>query len=100
MLWSYAAELRKHCAGNTVKINTEIPHPTLPPRFGSFYFCLDGCKKGFSKGCIPFIGADGCHLKTQYGGQFVVDLGKKTCTCCIWDLVGIPCRHVVYALQY
>lgn len=34
------------------------------------------------------------------GLQFVVDIGKKTCTCCFWDLVGIPCRHVVSALQY
>ncbi|XP_058751002.1 uncharacterized protein LOC131624021 [Vicia villosa] len=34
------------------------------------------------------------------GLQFVVDLGKKTCTCCFWDLVGIPCRHGVSALQY
>ncbi|XP_058756746.1 uncharacterized protein LOC131629959 [Vicia villosa] len=216
MLWSYAAELRKHCAGNTVKINTERPYPTLPPRFGRFYFCLDGCKKGFTNGCRPFIGVDGYHLKKQYGGQlliavardpndqyyplafgvvetetkerwrwfmqllmedigserkyvfisdqqkgivsvfeemfeqiehrldkrkhnvmpnprkrldkethlsgewlptwssgdlwqvhhpynglqFVVDIRKKTCTCCCWDLVGIPCRHAVYALQY
>lgn len=30
--------------------------------------CLEGCKKGFIGGCMPFIGLDGCHLKTQYGG--------------------------------
>ncbi|XP_058756954.1 uncharacterized protein LOC131630180 [Vicia villosa] len=76
MLWSYAAELRNHCAGNTVKINTERPHPTLPPRFGRFYFCLDGCKKGFTHGCRPFIGVDGCHLKTQYGGQLLIAVAR------------------------
>ncbi|CAI8592066.1 unnamed protein product [Vicia faba] len=37
MLWRYAAELRKHCAGNTVKLNIERPHPTLPLRFGAFW---------------------------------------------------------------
>ncbi|CAI8591544.1 unnamed protein product [Vicia faba] len=160
MLWRYAAELRKHCAGNTVKLNTERPHPTLPLRFGRFYFCFDGCKKGFTKGCRPFIGTNkrdllvslrkcisklntgiansvvkldkwkhnvmpnprkrldketylsGEWLPTWSSGdlwqvhhpynglQFVVDIGKKTCTCCFWDLVGIPCRHVVSALQY
>jgi hypothetical protein len=32
------------------------------------------------------------------GQQFVVDTAKKTCTCNFWELVGIPCRHVVAAL--
>lgn len=31
--------------GNTVKINVARPLPTIPPRFGSFYFSFDGCKK-------------------------------------------------------
>lgn len=34
------------------------------------------------------------------GLQFVVVLGKKTCSCCFWDLVGIPCRHVVFDMHY
>ena len=76
MLWRYAAKLRKHYAGNTVKLNTERPHPTLPLRFGRFYFCFDGCKKGFTKGCRPFIGVDGCHLKTQYGGQLLIAVAR------------------------
>ncbi|KAI5398136.1 hypothetical protein KIW84_063796 [Lathyrus oleraceus] len=29
-----------------------------------------------------------------------VDLGKKTCSCCFWDLVGIPCRHAVPVMHY
>jgi hypothetical protein len=32
------------------------------------------------------------------GQQFIVDTKKKSCTCNFWDLVGIPCRHVVAAL--
>lgn len=32
------------------------------------------------------------------GQQFIVELDKKTCTCNFWQLVGIPCRHVVAAL--
>jgi len=31
MLWRYAAELKKHSVGNTVKINIERPCPTIPP---------------------------------------------------------------------
>lgn len=32
--------------------------------------------------------------------EFIVDITKRSCTCNFWDLVGIPCRHVVVALGY
>ncbi|XP_058766212.1 uncharacterized protein LOC131639766 [Vicia villosa] len=75
-LWRYASELKRVNSGNTVKINVERPSPTIQPRFGSFYFSFNGCKKGFINGCRPFIGVDGCHLKTKYGGQLLIALGR------------------------
>lgn len=63
-------------AGNNAKVNGDRPTPSIQPRFGSFYFCFDGCKKGFINGCIPFVGVDGCHLKTKYGGQLLIVVGK------------------------
>ncbi|WVZ01678.1 hypothetical protein V8G54_022484 [Vigna mungo] len=32
--------------------------------------------------------------------KFIVDLSNHTCSCYFWDLVGIPCRHVVSAINY
>jgi len=32
--------------------------------------------------------------------KFIVNLTNHTCTCYFWDLVGIPCRHVVVAINY
>ncbi|XP_058759549.1 uncharacterized protein LOC131632841 [Vicia villosa] len=32
--------------------------------------------------------------------EFIVDIAKKSCSCNFWELVGIPCRHVVAALRY
>jgi len=32
--------------------------------------------------------------------KFVVDLSNHSCSCYFWDLVGIPCRHVVAAINY
>ncbi|XP_058734066.1 uncharacterized protein LOC131605767 [Vicia villosa] len=32
--------------------------------------------------------------------EFIVDIAKKNCTCNFWELVGIPCRHVVAALGF
>lgn len=76
MLWSYAVELKKHYAGNTIKVDVERPFPTIPPRFARFYFCFDGCKNGFKKGCRPFIGVYGCNLKIMYGGQLLVAIAR------------------------
>lgn len=62
--------------GNSIKINTERPLPTIQPRFESFYFCFEGLKQGFLSGCRPFIGVDGCHLKTQYGVILLIAVGR------------------------
>ncbi|XP_058733542.1 uncharacterized protein LOC131605168 [Vicia villosa] len=75
-IWRYAAELARVNSSNTVKINVERPTPFIQPRFGSFYFCFDECKKGFINGCRPFVGVDGCHLKTEYDGQLLVAEGR------------------------
>ncbi|XP_045791599.1 uncharacterized protein LOC123886314 [Trifolium pratense] len=32
--------------------------------------------------------------------EFVVDIAKETCSCNFWELIEIPCRHVVAALGY
>nr|KYP63698.1 hypothetical protein KK1_018277 [Cajanus cajan] len=32
--------------------------------------------------------------------KFIVDLACRSCSCNFWDLVGIPCRHVVAAITY
>ncbi|KAL6538139.1 hypothetical protein OROGR_012127 [Orobanche gracilis] len=41
---------------------------------------LDGCKRGFLAGCRPFIGLDGCHLKTQYGGILLCAVARDQMT--------------------
>ena len=75
-LWSYAAELRRSCPGNTCLLKIERPTPALLPHFGSFYMCLDGPKQAFKSACRPLIGVDGCHLKTKYGGQLLIAVGR------------------------
>ncbi|XP_058751316.1 uncharacterized protein LOC131624382 [Vicia villosa] len=72
----YATELHRVNPGNTVSITVNIPSPSIQPRFGSFYFCFDGCRKGFTNGCKPFVGVDRCHLKTKYGGQLLIAVGR------------------------
>ncbi|XP_058733420.1 uncharacterized protein LOC131605036 [Vicia villosa] len=72
----YEVELHRVNPGNNLSITVSRPNPSIQPRFGSFYFCFDGCKKGFINGCRPFVGVDGCHLKTKYGGQLLIVVGR------------------------
>jgi len=71
----YVAKLLRMNVG-TFKIKINQPQPSLPPRFGCFYMCLDVCKQWFLAGCIPFTGVDGCHLKTTYGNQLLVVVSR------------------------
>jgi len=75
LIYDYMAELRR-VSHETCKIKSNQPYPTLQPWFGSFYMCLDGCKKGFLNGCRPFIGLDDSRLKISYGGQLLVVVAR------------------------
>ncbi|KAI5446269.1 hypothetical protein KIW84_014203 [Lathyrus oleraceus] len=112
LLWSYGAELRRAPSGNIFKVNINCPTLGLQPRFARCYICFDGTRNALTKACIPFTGLDGCHIKHKYGGRltfqvryvlftdsFLMDLTKQTCSCNYWNLVGIPCRHGVAAIQ-
>lgn len=59
-----------------MKINIDRPNPSIQPRSESFYFWFGGCKKGFINGCRPFVGVDGCYLKTKYGGQLLIAVDR------------------------
>ncbi|XP_014521871.1 uncharacterized protein LOC106778429 [Vigna radiata var. radiata] len=89
-LYDYVAELLRVKAG-TFKILVNQPEPTLPPRFGSFYMCLDGCKEGFLGSCKSFIGVDGCHLKTSFGETWRWFLTKL-----LDDIGGIDCQRWIF----
>ncbi|KAL5133970.1 hypothetical protein HKD37_03G007225 [Glycine soja] len=67
-------ELLRSNPGSTVKINT-VPSPEGPPQFHRLYICLAGYKKGFVAGCRPFIGLDGCFLKSAFGGNLLSAVG-------------------------
>ena len=76
LLYDYVTELKRVFARTTVKIKVNQPQPTLQPHFGAFYMCLEGCKEGFINGYKPFVGVDGCHLKSSYGGQLLVAIAR------------------------
>ncbi|ONH94772.1 hypothetical protein PRUPE_7G029200 [Prunus persica] len=51
--------------------------------------------------CIAIMsGGPKFQVDTATGGQFIVDLDDRTCLCRNWDLSGVPCKHVVSAINH
>ncbi|KAI5342082.1 hypothetical protein L3X38_009957 [Prunus dulcis] len=52
-----------------------------------------------SSQCIPRLAGKKLYQVNHiYGGEFVVDLRAKTCSCRRWNLCGIPCPHAISAI--
>ncbi|CAL9005975.1 unnamed protein product [Prunus brigantina] len=50
--------------------------------------------------CIPILSGDMKYQVTNMeGGQCVVDLGTRSCSCMRWDLCGIPCSHAIACIS-
>ena len=69
---------------------------TLCPRIvRKLNYSIEGTK--FCKS--TWAGGDECEVRDIEGGQWVVDMVQKTCSCRRWELSGIPCTHACQALQ-
>ncbi|KAG4906945.1 hypothetical protein JHK82_055603 [Glycine max] len=75
-LEAYGEELKLVCEGKNYKLILKRPPGLLLPRFGSSYTCLEGSKLTFKRVCKPIIGLDGCHLKSKFGGQLLIVVGR------------------------
>lgn len=47
-----------------------------------------------------YNGISGYQLKGPFGAQFTVDIRKKTCSCFLWDISGLPCCHAIVAFKH
>ncbi|KAK0606515.1 hypothetical protein LWI29_038513 [Acer saccharum] len=47
----------------------------VTPKFQRFFLSFNAQLTGFIRGCKPFIGLDGCHLKGPYGGVLLSTIG-------------------------
>ncbi|WOK97554.1 hypothetical protein Cni_G06262 [Canna indica] len=64
------------------------------PLFKRFFVCFDAMKKGFVRGCRPWFGIDGCHLKGTYGGVLLSAVaidGNKGLFPIVFAVVEVEC---------
>ncbi|XP_059650052.1 uncharacterized protein LOC132295788 [Cornus florida] len=64
LLSKYANGIFKSNPGSIMKLERDLPTMT----FKRIFMSLEAMQFGFKNGCRGFIGLDGCHLKTPYGG--------------------------------
>ncbi|KAM0930570.1 hypothetical protein ACQ4PT_000882 [Festuca glaucescens] len=69
--------------GSRVIVTTVTPAPSLDnphpgPTFHGLFFCMNGAREGFLKGCRPFIGLDGCFIKLCTGAQILAATGGES----------------------
>ncbi|XP_051143934.1 uncharacterized protein LOC127260266 [Andrographis paniculata] len=72
-LWDYTHELRKSNPGTIVVLGVETDDGESV--FNRIYVWYGALKEGFSVGCRPIIGVDGCHLKGIYAGVLLTAVG-------------------------
>nr|GMC86945.1 uncharacterized protein LOC109168401 [Ipomoea batatas] len=83
LLNDYCEELRRSNPGSTVKMKLDGEFSVNGrPRFLRLYICFAASKEGFLRGCRPFFGLDGCHLKPYLkGGQLLSAVGVDGDNC-------------------
>ena len=59
---------------------------------------LNKCIEGTQFCKSTWTGGDECEVRDTNGGQWVVDMVNKVCSCRRWQLSGIPCIHGCVAL--
>ncbi|XP_043705319.1 uncharacterized protein LOC122655164 [Telopea speciosissima] len=69
LLPEYANLVLKNMPGSIVRLRyNDRQDMSQSPMFKRLFASFYACTEGFKKGCRPFIGIDGYHLKGKYGG--------------------------------
>ncbi|KAG8380808.1 hypothetical protein BUALT_Bualt06G0055000 [Buddleja alternifolia] len=74
LLWDYCETVRAKNPGSQILLR--MKEGAESPVFDKMYFSLAAMKNGFLAGCRPIIQLDGCFLKTLFGGQLLVAVGR------------------------
>ncbi|XP_059649555.1 uncharacterized protein LOC132295346 [Cornus florida] len=72
----YFALIMKTNPGSVCKVKAKLEPDGMSTRFERVFFSLNTMWRGFKEGCRPFIGLDGCFLKTPYNQILLSAVGR------------------------
>ncbi|KAL2932963.1 Serum amyloid A protein [Bienertia sinuspersici] len=73
-LGRYLEALKESSPNSYFKL--EVDNSTHPATFDKVFFCFDGVKQGWLKGCRKVLCVDGCFFKTFLGGMLLSAIGR------------------------
>ncbi|KAK9192975.1 hypothetical protein WN944_003670 [Citrus x changshan-huyou] len=74
-LFQYAAVIHKYDPGAICKVLCDAVTRPEKVLFQRFFMAFPAQKNALNNGCRPYIGLDGCHLKSKYGGVLLAAVG-------------------------
>ncbi|GAB2230256.1 hypothetical protein Droror1_Dr00014514 [Drosera rotundifolia] len=55
--------------------------------------------KKLARNCFSIFAGNNLWEVEEYGSQYVVDVTERSCTCGMWDISGISCKHAISCLE-
>ncbi|XP_043693133.1 uncharacterized protein LOC122643584 [Telopea speciosissima] len=96
LLPEYADLVLKNMPGSIVMLRyNDRQDMSQPLVFKRLFVSFHACTEGFKKGCRPFIGIDGCHLKGKYGGVLLSAIsvyGNNALFPIAFGIVEVECK--------
>src|SRR2546425_11566815 len=87
----------KYNPGSVVKFTPQPRNSERDPvTFSSIFVCFQALKNCFLRGCRPFIGLDGAHLKGEFGGVILSAVtmdGNNAVIPLAWAVVQSECKE-------
>ncbi|KAH9794012.1 SWIM-type domain-containing protein [Citrus sinensis] len=74
-LFQYAAVIHKYDPGAICKVLCDAVTRPEKVLFQRFFMAFPAQKNALSNSCRPYIGLDGCHLKSKYSGVLLAAVG-------------------------
>ncbi|KAK9184926.1 hypothetical protein WN943_025278 [Citrus x changshan-huyou] len=74
-LFQYAAVIHKYDPSAICKVLCDAVTRPEKVLFQRFFMAFPAQKNALNNGCRPYIGLDGCHLKSKYGGVLLAVVG-------------------------
>ncbi|KAH9735134.1 SWIM-type domain-containing protein [Citrus sinensis] len=104
-LFQYAAVIHKYDPGAICKVLCDAVTRPEKVLFQRFFMAFPAQKNALNNGCRPYIGLDGCYLKSKYGGVLLAAVDRQK------GLLGAieitwptayhrPCARHIYANFY